>query len=156
MFSLLCAWTNGWANNRDAGDMRAKHHRAHYDVTVMNTLWVLDSGPLLIWHKICLLIKITRSLWELTGAWQQILQLKTLFRSFLTSQVLTSRRITAQWMTTSFHVHSSRSHCTEGQYQSGRHISRNRPIKYLQYIIYMYRYAIFRYCDQSIDKHYGK
>ena len=22
MFSLICAWTNGWANNRDAGDMR--------------------------------------------------------------------------------------------------------------------------------------
>ena len=27
------AWTNGWANNRDAGDLR--DHRAHYDVTVM-------------------------------------------------------------------------------------------------------------------------
>ena len=33
-FSLICAWTNGWANNRDAGDLR--HHRAHYDVSVMN------------------------------------------------------------------------------------------------------------------------
>ena len=22
MFSLICAWTNGWANNRDAGDLR--------------------------------------------------------------------------------------------------------------------------------------
>ena len=32
-FSLICAWTNGWANNWDAGDLR--HHRAHYDVTVM-------------------------------------------------------------------------------------------------------------------------
>ena len=34
MFSLICAWTNGWANNRDAGDLR--RHRAHYDVTVMH------------------------------------------------------------------------------------------------------------------------
>ena len=30
---LICAWTNGWANNRDAGDLR--HHGAHYDVIVM-------------------------------------------------------------------------------------------------------------------------
>ena len=26
MFSLICAWTNGWANHRDAGDLR--RHRA--------------------------------------------------------------------------------------------------------------------------------
>ena len=35
MFSLICIWTNGWANNRDAGDLRC--HCAHYDVTVMLT-----------------------------------------------------------------------------------------------------------------------
>ena len=33
MFSLICAWTNGWVNNREAGDLR--RYRAHYDVTVM-------------------------------------------------------------------------------------------------------------------------
>ena len=33
MFSLICAWTNGWVNNQDAGDLRL--HRAHYNVTVM-------------------------------------------------------------------------------------------------------------------------
>ena len=33
MFSLICAWVNVWANNREAGDLR--RHRAHYDVTVM-------------------------------------------------------------------------------------------------------------------------
>ena len=32
MFSLMCAWTNGWLNNRDAGDWRLC--RTHYDVTV--------------------------------------------------------------------------------------------------------------------------
>ena len=32
-FSLICAWINGWVNNREAGDSR--RHRAHYDVTVM-------------------------------------------------------------------------------------------------------------------------
>ena len=33
MFSLICAWINGSANNGEAGDLR--RHRAHYDVTVM-------------------------------------------------------------------------------------------------------------------------
>ena len=33
MFSLICAWTNVWINNRDAGDLR--RHRTHYDVTVV-------------------------------------------------------------------------------------------------------------------------
>ena len=32
IFSLICAWTNGWADNRYA-DLRRRH--AHYDVTVM-------------------------------------------------------------------------------------------------------------------------
>ena len=35
MFSLICACTNGWVNNRDVVDLR--RHRTHYDVTVMNT-----------------------------------------------------------------------------------------------------------------------
>ena len=34
MFSLICAWTNGWANNRDTGGLI--HRRAHYNVTVMH------------------------------------------------------------------------------------------------------------------------
>ena len=34
MFSLICAWINGWVNNREAGDSRRQ--RAHYDVIVMN------------------------------------------------------------------------------------------------------------------------
>ena len=33
IFSMICAWTNDWVNNRDAGDLRS--HRAHYDVIVM-------------------------------------------------------------------------------------------------------------------------
>ena len=34
IFSLICVWINGWVNNSEAGDLR--HHRAHYDVIVMN------------------------------------------------------------------------------------------------------------------------
>ena len=36
-FSLIFAWTNGWVNNWDAGDL--KRHRAHYDVTLMIRMW---------------------------------------------------------------------------------------------------------------------
>ena len=37
MFSLICAWLNGWVNNREAGDLRC--HPAHYDVIVM---WLVE------------------------------------------------------------------------------------------------------------------
>ena len=33
MFPLICVWINGWANNREAGDLR--RYRAHYVVTVL-------------------------------------------------------------------------------------------------------------------------
>ena len=33
MFTLICARTNGWVNNREAGDLR--HYRPHYDAIVM-------------------------------------------------------------------------------------------------------------------------
>ena len=64
MFYLICAWTNGWINNRDARGLR--RHRAHYDVTVMvgwifntkqthhtSNLWVRYGPSFLgIWRKI--------------------------------------------------------------------------------------------------------
>ena len=33
MFSLICAWINGWVNNRESGDLI--RHRTQYNVTVM-------------------------------------------------------------------------------------------------------------------------
>ena len=61
MFSLICAWTNVWANNRDTGDLR--RNRVHYVVTVMiiqiitwttpviHTMnaWVVTEWPLYAW-----------------------------------------------------------------------------------------------------------
>ena len=35
MFSFICGWINGWANNRKAGDLR--RYRGHYDGFVMWT-----------------------------------------------------------------------------------------------------------------------
>ena len=37
VFSLICAWINGWVNNREAGDLRRQ--LAHFDVIVMNHLY---------------------------------------------------------------------------------------------------------------------
>ena len=42
-FSLICAWINGWVNNREAGDL--SRHGAHHDVTVM--LCFLSDAPIL-------------------------------------------------------------------------------------------------------------
>ena len=39
MFSLICAWTNGWVTNRNAG--RLRRHRARYGVTVIISLCLL-------------------------------------------------------------------------------------------------------------------
>ena len=51
VFSVICAWTNGWVNNRGAGDL--KRHRSHYDVTVISsdhfvTIWRSLKRVLLI------------------------------------------------------------------------------------------------------------
>ena len=50
MLSLICVWTNGWVNNRDAGDLR--HHRAHYDVTVMIPQAEWCPGYMYMWEAI--------------------------------------------------------------------------------------------------------
>ena len=52
MFSLICAWTDDWVNNRDAGAFR--HHCAHYDVTVACNLKFLISK--FIWRINVLII----------------------------------------------------------------------------------------------------
>ena len=45
---FICAWVDGWVNNREAGDLRC--YRAHYDVTVIINLhvtvhcWLMGKG----------------------------------------------------------------------------------------------------------------
>ena len=51
MLSLICAWTNGWANNQNASDLR--HHHAHYNITVMSCVFCYGFRPLELhgyWH----------------------------------------------------------------------------------------------------------
>ena len=56
MFSLICAWINGWVNNGEAGDLR--RHRVHYDVTIM-----LNIDPFHFPRNRCLLKGIHCHLW---------------------------------------------------------------------------------------------
>ena len=56
MFSLICTWINGWAINREAGDLR--RYRTHYDVHVMYWPFVLGIHHSLVnsqckcqWHE---------------------------------------------------------------------------------------------------------
>ena len=46
MFSLICVWINDWVNNREAGDLR--HHRTHYDVTLMESMSQWDNRIIVI------------------------------------------------------------------------------------------------------------
>ena len=43
VFSLICAWANGWANHRGAGDLWRRC--AHYNVTVMIYVCLATYGP---------------------------------------------------------------------------------------------------------------
>ena len=70
MFSLICAWINGWVNNREAGDLR--RHRAHYDVVVMldDIICVVRSGETPVSEtpvmpKLIMLIYPGRNQWNL-------------------------------------------------------------------------------------------
>ena len=41
MFSLICAGTNGWSNNRSTGDLR--RHHAHYNVILIKRPYWITS-----------------------------------------------------------------------------------------------------------------
>ena len=56
MFSLICAWTYVWVNDRDAGDLR--RHRSHCDVIIMVICYPMVSilqhatEFVTIWHTL--------------------------------------------------------------------------------------------------------
>ena len=53
IFYLICAWTNGWVNNRDSG---LRHSRTHYDVTVVSLYGFLVFQFYYIQKASCLMI----------------------------------------------------------------------------------------------------
>ena len=74
MVYLICTWTNGRANKRDASDLRC--HRAHYDVTVINC-FVVDSVTIS-----CMKQDISPKI-----IWILHVFIKIMTSSFITSQV---------------------------------------------------------------------
>ena len=50
VFSLICAWINGWANNRDTGDLR--RHSAHYDGSSLFVTPIPDATAMLTLERI--------------------------------------------------------------------------------------------------------
>ena len=60
---FICVWTNCWANNREAGDVR--RHCGHYDVTVMTLLTssLALHWPLCFGCPRCSLGRTYRTLW---------------------------------------------------------------------------------------------
>ena len=64
MFSLICAWTNSWANNRDTGDLR--RYWAHNDVTVTNTTLATSGSPRAPGCRIELNVYTDTTVWNMT------------------------------------------------------------------------------------------
>ena len=59
MFYLICGCINGWANNGGAADLR--HHRAHYDDTVMTwprdrACWYICPTSMSVSDNMCLVM----------------------------------------------------------------------------------------------------
>ena len=44
IFSLICAWTYGWVNNRDAGDLR-RHRAYNNDIVMVNDILKRTQPP---------------------------------------------------------------------------------------------------------------
>ena len=68
ILSLACAWTNGWTNNRDTGNLRC--HHAHYDTAVMilphiNKLHLTSSYTYSIVLPYIIDIDDMKSIWKL-------------------------------------------------------------------------------------------
>ena len=72
MFSLICAWINGWVNKSEAGDLR--RHCAHYDVSVMRRsnyklklfMWLIEMQSII---NACYQVKANRSPTRSTHGW---------------------------------------------------------------------------------------
>ena len=67
IFSLICTWTNGWVNNREAGDLR--RHCAHYDIIVMIIVGDIYLHPCAKVMALFLNVKIFK-LWRFQISWK--------------------------------------------------------------------------------------
>ena len=80
MFSLICAWINGWVYNREAGDLR--RHRAHYDVSVMSPQTVLFEEIFIEWSYVLYrkyYIDILTTEYTFCSIWYHIFQFEMVY-----------------------------------------------------------------------------
>ena len=63
IFSLICVWTNDWATNPEAGDLR--RHRVHYDVPIM-----YNYSHMSIWSMGKFILNDVIYFWIWIGDWR--------------------------------------------------------------------------------------
>ena len=61
-FFFICAWTNGWENRRDAGDLR--RHHIHYDVSVMFSKKSTKEFTAANYHWLSLKVNVNQTQWD--------------------------------------------------------------------------------------------
>ena len=83
MFSLICARTNGWVNNGDAGDFR--RHCAHYDVTVIMIVYCSDEFHRELGHLQPKSISVNNMLCLLDKGWIHFYQKSSLYSQYFAS-----------------------------------------------------------------------
>ena len=62
VFSLICAWINGWVNNGQDGNLR--RHRAHYDVTVIFVWLVLVFSTIIMTNLQLCMVDFLLNAWN--------------------------------------------------------------------------------------------
>ena len=71
-FSLICAWINGWINNRKAGNLRRR--RTHYEIIIMNASQII--------HFICICICQINNFTNISPSFSTQSKMRSLMISF--------------------------------------------------------------------------
>ena len=82
MCYLICAWINGWANNREAGYLR--RIRAHYDVIVMIYLHRYAHWPRFKWISLAAVYTFRKDPHNVLGRIESIFNIKQSYLGVLT------------------------------------------------------------------------
>ena len=91
MFSLICAWIEGWVNNRECGDLR--RYRANYDVTVMYEICTMHRkithynlqvlSIIFQWEVRIIITHVLQDYWTGTGTIMSGTSTRELVKSYL-------------------------------------------------------------------------
>ena len=99
-FPLICAWIDGWFNNRDAGDLR--RHRAHYDAIVKGVATLISRACSWQWNLYALKMMGT----EIRYFEMCIIWLNDLLKCFL----MKDKKVPVFWWPGGTKIQDSRTH----------------------------------------------